>query len=122
MRLHEIEAQQNHMTFICEVAFKIILLKIFFYYTYFGIDILKKKYLKKCEYCICMMEQKGMTFDHDFCYFILLFSSLFFCSIHLFASTIIVETNPNYLKQISSKVIFIWALCKIIFIRDEIKR
>ena len=22
------------------------------------------------------MEQKGMTFDHDFCYFILLFSSL----------------------------------------------
>ena len=24
------------------------------------------------------IEQKGMTFDHDFCYFILLFSFLFF--------------------------------------------
>ena len=32
--------------------------------------------VKYFSYCKQAIEQKGMTFDHDFCYFILLFSSL----------------------------------------------
>ena len=39
---------------------------------------LKGKFLYKSQYVSEQksMKQEGMTFDHDFCYFILLFSSL----------------------------------------------
>jgi hypothetical protein len=36
----------------------------------------KRFYITGTLRSIRMMEQKGMTFDHDFCYLILLFSSL----------------------------------------------